>query len=85
MFALPLQVVDNFLLQFDAGQVILALFVLSTLAALPLKSLKIVGLNAIVFGLIFMLTPGSLAPIHFRFLGIALVFVGPLLVISARQ
>lgn len=85
MLALPLQLVDTFLLQFDAGQIILALFILSTLAALPLKSLKIVGINTIVFGLLFMLTPGSLAPVHFRFLGIALVFVGPLLVISARQ
>jgi uncharacterized protein YjeT (DUF2065 family) len=85
MFAVPLQLVDNFLLQYDAGQVLLALFILSTLGALPLKSLKIIGLNTVVFGLIFMLTPGSLAPVQYRFLGIALVFVGPLLVISARQ
>ena len=65
--------------------VFLALFILSTLGALPLKSLKIIGLNTVAFGFIFMLTPGSLAPVQYRFLGLALVFVGPLLVISARQ
>jgi uncharacterized protein YjeT (DUF2065 family) len=85
MFAVPLQVIDNFLLQYNAGQVLLALLVLSTLGALPLKSLKVIGLNTVVFGLIFMLTPGSLAPVQYRFLGVALLFVGPLLVVSARR
>lgn len=85
MFALPLQVVDNFLLQYNIGQAILLLFILSVLAVLPLKSLKVLGLNVIAFGLIFMLTPTSEAPIHFQFLGIALVFIGPLLVISGRR
>ena len=85
MVAVPLQVIDNFLLQYNAGQVLLALLVLSTLGALPLKSLKVIGLNTVVFGLIFMLTPGSLAPVQYRFLGVALLFVGPLLVVSARR
>jgi uncharacterized protein YjeT (DUF2065 family) len=85
MFAVPLQVIDNFLLQYNAGQVLLALLVLSTLGALPLKSLKVIGLNTVVFGLIFMITPGSLAPVQYRFLGVALLFVGPLLVVSARR
>ncbi|WP_255195272.1 hypothetical protein [Halorarius litoreus] len=85
MFAVPLQVIDNFLLQYNVGQAILALFILSTLGALPLKSMKIVGLNAVAFGLLFLLTPSSLEPVHFKFLGIALLFVGPLLIISARR
>jgi uncharacterized protein YjeT (DUF2065 family) len=85
MFAVPLQVIDNFLLQYNAGQVLLALLVLSTLGTLPLKSLKVIGLNTVVFGLIFMITPGSLAPVQYRFLGVALLFVGPLLVVSARR
>ena len=85
MVAVPLQVIDNFLLQYNAGQVLLALLVLSTLGALPLKSLKVIGLNTVVFGLIFMITPGSLAPVQYRFLGVALLFVGPLLVVSARR
>ena len=85
MFAVPLQVIDNFLLQYNAGQVLLALLVVSTLGALPLKSLKVIGLNTVVFGLIFMITPGSLAPVQYRFLGVALLFVGPLLVVSAGR
>ena len=85
MSAVPLQLVDTFLLQYDAGQVLLALLILSTLATLPLKSMKIIGLNTIVFGLIFMITPGSLAPVQYRFLGVALLFVGPLLVVTARR
>ena len=85
MVAVPLQVIDNFLLQYNAGQVLLALLVVSTLGALPLKSLKVIGLNTVVFGLIFMITPGSLAPVQYRFLGVALLFVGPLLVVSARR
>ena len=85
MFAAPLQLVDTFLLQYDAGQVLLALLILSTLATLPLKSMKVIGLNTIVFGLIFMITPGSLAPVQYRFLGVALLFVGPLLVVTARR
>lgn len=85
MFAVPLQLIDNFLLQYNAGQALLALFILATLGALPLKSMKIIGINTVVFGLIFMLTPGSLAPVQYRFLGLALLFVGPLLIISARR
>jgi uncharacterized membrane protein HdeD (DUF308 family) len=85
MFAVPLQVIDSFLLQYNVGQAILALFILTTLGALPLKSMKVIGLNTIAFGLLFLLTPSSLEPVHFKFLGIALLFVGPLLVISARR
>lgn len=85
MFAAPLQVIDNFLLNYNVGQAILLLFILSTLAALPLKSMKILGLNTVIFGFIFLLTPQSLEPMHFKFLGIALIFVGPMLLISSRR
>ncbi|WP_435197096.1 hypothetical protein [Natronomonas sp. EA1] len=85
MFALPLQVIDNFILNYNTGQAILFLFILSTLAALPLKSQKVLGLNTVVFGLLFILTPDSLEPIHFKFLGIALVFIGPMLVVTAKR
>ena len=53
----PLQLVDSFLLQYNVGQALLALFILTTLGALPLRSRKILGLNTVVFGLIFLLTP----------------------------
>jgi uncharacterized membrane protein HdeD (DUF308 family) len=88
MFALPLQLVDSFLLQYNVGQALLALYILTTLAALPLKSQKIIGINTVVFGLIFLLTPtgpSALQPVHFQFLGIALIFIGPFLVITADR
>jgi hypothetical protein len=64
---------------------LLLLFVLSVLAAIPLGSRKVLSLNAIAFGLIFVLTPASLAPIHFKFLGIALLVVAPLLYVTASR
>jgi len=82
---IPLQVIDNFLIQYNVGQAILLLFILTTLAALPLKSRKVVGLNTVAFGLLFLLTPDSMEPIQFKFLGIALIFVGPLLVVTASR
>jgi uncharacterized membrane protein HdeD (DUF308 family) len=88
MFALPLQVIDSFLLQYNVGQALLALYIVTTLAALPLKSQKIIGINTVVFGLIFVLTPSgpsALQPVHYQFLGIALIFVGPFLVITANR
>ncbi|WP_255148900.1 hypothetical protein [Halorarius halobius] len=85
MFAVPLQVIDNFLLQFNAGQVIFALFIVSVLGVLPLKSMKVMGLNLVAFGLLFLMTPSQVQPIHFKFLGLALLFVGPLLVVSSRR
>jgi len=83
MFALPLQVIDSFLQQYHMGQVFLALFVVGLLATLPLKSKLVTGLHVITFGLLFILTPLSLMASEFiwRFVGIALVFVGPMLIV----
>mgnify|MGYP006914354460 FL=1 len=54
---LALQLLDNFLLPFNVGQAVLALYIGTTLAALPLKSQRLVGINTVLFGLIFLLTP----------------------------
>jgi hypothetical protein len=86
MLALPLQLVDDFLLQYNAGQILLALFVLITLLTIPLKSRKIVGINTVVFGLILVLTPTpGLQPVTFQFIGIGLLFVGPFLIITGKR
>lgn len=85
MFALPLQVIDNFLLQFNVGQALLFVFVLATLGVLPLKSRKLLGLHVLTFGLIFLLTPDSLQPVEYKFFGVALLFVGPFLLITGRR
>lgn len=81
----PLPLIDDFLLPYNVGQALLLVFVLVVLGSLPLRSRKVLSLNLIVFGLVFLLTPASMAPIHYRFLGIALVVVGPMLYVTARQ
>ncbi|SDM51030.1 hypothetical protein SAMN04487949_1906 [Halogranum gelatinilyticum] len=82
---LPLQVIDSFLLNYNVGQALLLGFVVTTLGALPLKSQKIVAINTVLFGVIFMLTPQSIAAAHYLFLGLALLIVGPLLYVTANK
>ncbi|ELZ33415.1 hypothetical protein C474_05025 [Halogeometricum pallidum JCM 14848] len=82
---LPIQLIDSFLLEYNVGQALLLVFILATLGALPLKSAKVVALNTMAFGVIFLLTPQSLVPLHYLFLGIALVIIGPLLWTTSRD
>lgn len=82
---LPLQVIDSFLLDYNVGQALLLGFILSVAGTLPLKSRKVLSLVALSFGVIFMLTPQSLVPVHYLFLGIVLVVVAPLLYVTAGR
>ncbi|GAB3326876.1 hypothetical protein EI982_15990 [Haloplanus rallus] len=82
---LPLQVIDSFLLNYNVGQALLLFFILATVGALPLKSRRIMAINVTVFGLVFIMTPQSLAPIHYLFLGIVLLVVGPVLWVTAER
>lgn len=81
----PLPLIDDFLIDYNVGQALLLLFVLSVLGAIPLGSRKLLSLNGIAFGLIFVLTPASLAPLHYKFLGIALLVAAPLLYTTANR
>lgn len=81
----PLPLIDDFLIQFNVGQALLVVFVLAVLGSIPLGSRKVLALNLITFGLIFLLTPGSLAPIHYKFLGIALLVLSPVLYVTAES
>ncbi|RXK51922.1 hypothetical protein [Halorientalis pallida] len=86
MLALPLQVIDNFLLQYNVGQALLAIFILSALAALPLKSQRVYAMQFLGFGLLFLLTPQSmLAKPHWKFLGIALLVLAPMVYVTAKK
>jgi len=67
------------------GQALFALLIVSVLGTLPLKSLKALGLLLVTFGAIFVLTPASMAPVHYKFLGIGLLFLGPMIVVTARK
>jgi len=84
MTALPLQLVDNFIQPYNVGQALLAFFVLSTLGALPLGSRKVLSINTLIFGLVFLVTPASMAPVHYRYLGVILLVVAPVLFTTAR-
>jgi len=80
--ALPLQVVDEFLRQFNVGQPLLLVFVLSVLGVLPLGSRKALSLTLVAFGVIFAATPSMLTPFTYRLLGIALLVLGPVIYVT---
>jgi len=80
---LPLQLVDSILLNYNIGQILLLGFVLTTIGALPIKSQQIIGLNTILFGVIFLVTPSSLMPNVYLFLGITLIVIGPMVYVTA--
>lgn len=82
---LPLQVIDSFLLNYNVGQVLLLVFALSVVGALPLKSRRILGINVTLFGVVFLLTPVAIMPIHYLFVGIALLVIGPMLYVTAGR
>jgi hypothetical protein len=85
MLAPPLQVVDNFLLQYNLGQALLVVFVLATLAALAQRSVKVLSLQWVTFGLVFMLVPSIDGPPHYLFLGAALLMIAPMLFVTASR
>jgi uncharacterized membrane protein HdeD (DUF308 family) len=79
---LPL-VVDSILLNYNIGQILLLGFVMTTLGALPLKSQQVIGINTILFGIIFVVTPKSLMPNFYLFLGLTLIVIGPMVYVTA--
>lgn len=82
---IPLQFVDSILLEYHIGQVLLLVFGLSIVGTLPLGSRKVFALNLTAFGLIFALTPQSLIPLWYMFLGLILLLVGPILWYTAGE
>lgn len=84
MLPVPLQVVDSFLLDYHLGHVLLLGLVMTTLGAVPLGSRRLVGINVAVFGLLFMLTPVTVMPSLYLFVGMALLVVGPIVYVTGR-
>ncbi|WP_327051075.1 hypothetical protein [Halomicrococcus gelatinilyticus] len=81
----PLPLVDDFLVNYHVGHAVLALFVLSILGAIPLGSRKVLAINTVLFGVLFMLVVSMGAPSTYAFLGLALVVVAPLLYTTASK
>lgn len=86
MFALPLQALDNFLLQYNVGHVLVLVFVLGLLGTLPLRSKTVTGLHLGAFGLLFLITPLSLMgnQVILKLVGIGLVFIGPMVIVVGK-
>jgi protein-S-isoprenylcysteine O-methyltransferase Ste14 len=83
MATLPLQVFDNFIAPYNVGQPLLLLFVLTTVGALT-QGRKILAVNTVLFGFVFVLTPNSITPFHYRLLGLLLLVVGPIVYVMSR-
>jgi hypothetical protein len=84
----PLPLVDDFLVSYHVGHALLVLFALSIVGSIPLGSRKVVALNASLFGVVFFVTPASQLggdPFTYRFLGVALLVVAPILFTTARE
>ncbi|WP_312909567.1 hypothetical protein [Natronosalvus caseinilyticus] len=86
MIEVPLQTIDNLLRPFHMGHALIGLLVLAILGTLPLKSMKIMGINLAALGALFLLVPTSLTDnmVVFRLIGIVLVLVGPILYAGGR-
>jgi hypothetical protein len=88
MAALPLQVLDNFLIQYHVGHALAVAFVLTALGALTQKSMKLLALTLLAFGFVFAATPASAIGADaalFRMAGIGLVVLAPVVFVSARR
>jgi len=84
----PLPLIDDFLVNYHVGHALLLLFALSIVGVIPIGSRKVVSINAVTFGLLFIVSPASMLgddPFTYRFLGIALLVVAPILYMTARE
>jgi hypothetical protein len=85
MTPVPLQWMNDFLLDYNLGHAIFVGFVLSIVAALPLQSRKVIALNVGLFGAIFVIAPLTVTAFRWRLLGIALLVVAPILYLTADE
>ncbi len=86
MLAFPLQLVDEILQNYHIGHALLIAFVVVVLGGFFMnRSNRLLGLLFIVFGLIFILTPSTEIPPILLFFGVALVIVGPVIMVAAND
>jgi hypothetical protein len=84
----PLPLFDDFVAQYHVGHVLVLLLALSVVGSIPVGSRKVLSINAGLFGVLFLATPGSMLganPFTYRFAGIALVVIAPILYATARS
>lgn len=85
MTTVPLQWLNDFLVNYNAGQVLVVVFLLAVLASLPLRSRKVVALNFAVFGMLFTLAPAPVSEMLWRLVGVGLMVLAPPLYLTAKE
>jgi hypothetical protein len=86
MLEFPLQVIDDFLLDYHVGHALILVFVLALVGGYVVnRSTKVVGLQLSLFGLLFIILPNSMMTPQYTLFGIALAVVGPVIFISAKD
>ena len=95
MLAIPLQVIDGFLLNVNLGDALIVGFVLGLFAVATQRSRKLLTLHLIAFGALFLLSPGSLyepaelslldSILQYKMLGLVLLVISPVLYTTAQK
>jgi hypothetical protein len=83
MLEFPLQLFDDFIRNYHVGHVLFLAFVFAAIGGFAVnRSVKLLGINFALFGLLFILTPNSTMPVEFLYFGVMLVVVGPVIAIA---
>lgn len=95
MLALPLQLVDGFLFNYNIGDVLLLVVVVGAIGTLVQRSNKLFGIHLLTFGLLFMVLPGSMFEpkggsvfgtiAMYKFAGLALLVLAPVVFAVSRR
>ncbi|RJT04352.1 hypothetical protein [Halococcus sp. IIIV-5B] len=85
MFTPPLQALDNFLLQYNLGQVLVFVFAIAFLVGLTQRSGKLLAIQTVTFGLLFALVPSIDGPGYFLYIGLGLLVVAPVMFALAKR
>lgn len=95
MLAPPLQIIDNILLTFNVGDVLIGVVLLGMLGTLFRRSGKLFSLHLITFGLLFVVLPAgmletqaaSLLPSAemYKFFGLGLLLLAPIVYSFVRR
>ncbi|MAT09200.1 MAG: hypothetical protein MK159_02845 [Halobacteriales archaeon] len=81
----PMPLLDDFLVNYNLGQVILAMFILSLPVGFVFGSRKITAINVSMFGLLLTLAPSlGGGDVYFGYLGIILLVLGPMIYSIAK-
>lgn len=81
-----MQLLDDFIINYNVGQALLLVFVLTLPAGYVQGSRKITAINFALFGTIFLIIPSiDGGSILFAFLGLALLVLAPMLYTTAKR